>query len=60
MFNSVKVIVCFVDISGIVDHHCVKVIVCFVDISEIVDHHCLKVIVRPISTKQTITSQKKV
>ena len=38
-------IVCFVDIGGIVDHHCLEVIVCFVDIGGIVDHHCLEVIV---------------
>jgi hypothetical protein len=25
------VIVCFVDIGGIVDHHCLEVTVCFVD-----------------------------
>ena len=37
-------IVCFVDIGGIVDHHYLKVIVCFVDIGEIVDHHYLEVI----------------
>ena len=36
-------IVRFVDISGIVDHHCLEVIVLFVDISGIVDHHCLEV-----------------
>jgi hypothetical protein len=36
---------CFLDIGGIVDHHCLNVIVCFVDIGEIVDHHCLEVIV---------------
>ena len=45
----VEVIVCFVDICGIVDHHCLEVIVdhhclemivCFVDICGIVDHHC--------------------
>ena len=36
-------IVLFVDISGIVDHHCLEVIVLFVDISGIVDHHCLEV-----------------
>jgi hypothetical protein len=36
----------FVDIGGIVDHHCLEVIVCCVDIGGIVDHHCLKVIVR--------------
>jgi hypothetical protein len=55
------VIVCFVDICrivdhhcldffvllifGIVDHHCLEVIVCFVDICRIVDHHCLEAIV---------------
>ena len=38
-------IVCFVDIGGIVDHHCWEVIVSFVDIGGIVDHHCLEVIV---------------
>ena len=36
-----EVIVRFVDIGGIVDHHCLEVIVHFVDISGIVDHHCL-------------------
>jgi uncharacterized protein YrrD len=39
-------IVRFVDIGGIIDHHCLEVIVCFVDIGGLVDHHCLKVIVR--------------
>ena len=34
-------IVRFVDIDGIVVHHCLKVIVCFVDIGGIVVHHCL-------------------
>ena len=29
----------FVDIGGIVNHHCL--FVCFVDIGGIVDHHCL-------------------
>jgi hypothetical protein len=38
-------LVCFVYIGGIVDHHCLEVIVCFVDIGGIVDHHCLEVIV---------------
>jgi hypothetical protein len=33
------VIVFFVDIGGIDDHHCLEVIVCFVDIGGIVDHH---------------------
>jgi hypothetical protein len=40
------VIVRFVDIGGIVEHHCLEVIVCFVDIDGIVEHHCLEVIVR--------------
>jgi hypothetical protein len=31
----------FVDIGGIVDHHCLEGIVHFVDIGGIVDHHCL-------------------
>jgi hypothetical protein len=35
-----EVIVRFVDIGGIVDHHCLEVIVRFVDIGGIVDHHC--------------------
>jgi hypothetical protein len=39
------VIVCFVDIGGIDDHHCLEVIVCFVDIGGMYDHHCLEVIV---------------
>ena len=39
-------IVRFVNISGIVAHHCFEVIVRFVDICGIVDHHCLEVIVR--------------
>ena len=34
-------IVRFVDIGGIVDHHCLEVIVRFVDIGGIVDQHCL-------------------
>jgi hypothetical protein len=37
-------IVRFVDISGIVDHHCLEVFVCFVDIDGIIVHHCLEVI----------------
>jgi hypothetical protein len=36
----------FVDVGGLVDHHCLEVIVRFVDFGEIVDHHCLEVIVR--------------
>jgi hypothetical protein len=35
------VIVRFVDIGGIDDHHCLEVIVRFVDIGGIDDHHCL-------------------
>jgi hypothetical protein len=34
------VIVCFVDIGGIVDHHCLEVIVRFVDIDGFSDQHC--------------------
>jgi hypothetical protein len=46
------VIVYFVDIGGIVDHHCLKVIVCrFTDIGGIVDHHCLEVIVYFVDIK---------
>jgi hypothetical protein len=40
-----EMIVCFVDIGGIVDHSCLEVIVSFVDIGGIIDHHCLDVIV---------------
>jgi hypothetical protein len=36
------VIVSFVDIGRIIDHHCLEVIVRFVDIGKIVDHHCLE------------------
>jgi hypothetical protein len=35
------VIVCFVDIGGIIDHHCLEVNFWFVDIGGIIDHHCL-------------------
>jgi hypothetical protein len=31
----------FVNIGGVVDHHCLEVIVCFVDIGGIDDYHCL-------------------
>jgi hypothetical protein len=37
------VIVSFVNIGGIADHHCLEVIVCFVDIGGIVDRHCLNI-----------------
>ena len=42
VFNDLrqKVSVCFIDIGGIVDHHCLEVVVCFIDIGGIVDHHC--------------------
>jgi hypothetical protein len=40
------VIVRFVDIGVLVDHHCLEVIVRFVYIGRLVDHHCLEVIVR--------------
>jgi hypothetical protein len=36
----VELIVCFVDIGGIVVHHCISFL-CFVDIDVIIDHHCL-------------------
>ena len=39
-------IVRFVDIGGIVDHHCLEMIVRFVDIGGIIDHHCSEIIVR--------------
>jgi hypothetical protein len=39
------VIVCFLYIGGIVDHHCLEEIVCFVDIGGIVDYHCWEEIV---------------
>jgi hypothetical protein len=43
------VIVWFVDVGGIDDHHCLEVIVCFVDIGVINYHHCLDVIVTNIN-----------
>jgi metal-responsive CopG/Arc/MetJ family transcriptional regulator len=49
-------IVCFLDIGGIVDDHCLEMIVRFVDFGGIVDHHCLEVIV--VSTKRTIISKQ--
>ena len=39
-------IVLFVEIGGIIDHHCLETIVRFVDIGGIIDHHCLEVFVR--------------
>ena len=39
-------IVRFVDIGGIIDHHCLEMIVGFLDIGGIIDHHCLEVFVR--------------
>ena len=32
-------VVSFVDIGGIVDHHCIEMVVSFVDIGGIVAHH---------------------
>jgi hypothetical protein len=49
------VIVCFVDIGEILDHHCLDVIVCFVDIGGIDDHHCLKVIVCSFDLVELLT-----
>ena len=37
-----EVVVRFVDIGGIVDHHWLEEILCFVDIGGIVDHHWLE------------------
>jgi hypothetical protein len=53
------VIVCFVDIGGILDHHCLDVIVCFVDIVGIDDHHCLEVIVCSFVMVNNSTNIKK-
>jgi hypothetical protein len=47
--HCLEVIVCFVDIGGIVDHHCFRDD-CFVEIGGIVD-------IPSISTKRTITSK---
>jgi len=50
-----EVIVLFVDIGGIVDHHCLEVIVRFSDIGGIVDHSCLEVIVRLLILVELLT-----
>jgi hypothetical protein len=39
----VEVVVCFVDIDGIVDHHYLEMIFRFVDIGGIDDQHCLDI-----------------
>jgi hypothetical protein len=44
-----EMIICFVDIGGIVDHQCLTffrwgIIICFVDIGGIVEHHCLNLL----------------
>jgi hypothetical protein len=39
------VIIRFVDIGRIIDHHCLERILRFVDIGGIVHHHCLEGIV---------------
>jgi hypothetical protein len=50
------VVIRFVDIGGIVDHHRLEVVVNrFVDIGRIVDHHCLVVVV---STKRITATSK--
>ena len=38
-------VICFVVIGGIVDHHCLEVVICFVDIGWIDNHHCLDVVI---------------
>ena len=47
MFDGLRweVIVRFVDVGEIVNHHCLEVIVRFADVGELVDHHCLEVII---------------
>ena len=40
MLWSIIVVVSFVDIGGIIDHHCLSFLL-FVDIGRIIDHHCL-------------------
>jgi metal-responsive CopG/Arc/MetJ family transcriptional regulator len=47
VFNYLRleVIVRFVHIGGMSDHHCLEVIVRFVHIGGMSDHHCLEVIV---------------
>jgi hypothetical protein len=68
--NFIAIKILFVDIAGIVDHHC---LLCFVvDISGIVDHHCLLFVllilvelltitgwstIAPISTKRTTNGE---
>jgi hypothetical protein len=44
-------IVRFVDIGRIIDHHCLEMIVRLVDIGRIIDHHCLEMIVRLVDIK---------
>jgi hypothetical protein len=38
-------VVSFVDIGGIVDHHCIEMVVSFVDIGGIVENHCIEMVV---------------
>jgi hypothetical protein len=45
VFRFPSLIVCFLDIGRIVDHHRLDVIVRFVDLGKIVDHHCLEGVV---------------
>jgi hypothetical protein len=53
-------VVSFVDIGGIVDHHCLEMVVSFVDIGGIVENHCLEMAVSfaTISTKLTAISRQ--
>ena len=39
-------VVCFVDIGRLVDHHCLEVDIFVFDIGGLVDHHCLEMVVR--------------
>jgi hypothetical protein len=39
-YLGLQVVVSFVDIGGIVDHHCLEEDASFVYIGGIVDHHC--------------------
>jgi hypothetical protein len=45
----------FVDIGGIVDHHCLEGILRVVDIGGIVDHHCLEGIVSLLILVELLT-----
>ena len=40
--HHLEVVVRFVDIDRIIDHHCLEIVVRFDNISRIIDHHCLE------------------